>query len=72
MNVHEGDLKISFFHPHRPRKTCSWPSLADKCFVPTLNILCAITGPTTVSRGMYWISDNEFEQTLKAYENHKV
>ena len=34
VNVHEGDLKIEFRHPHGPRETFSWPSVADKCFVP--------------------------------------
>ena len=46
VNVHEGDLKIEFLHPHGPRKTFSWPSVADKCFVPASNILCVITAPT--------------------------
>ena len=38
VNIHEGDLKIEFLHPHGPRKTFSWPSVADKCFVPASNI----------------------------------
>ena len=33
VNVHEGDLKIEFLHPQGPRKTFSWPSVANKCFV---------------------------------------
>ena len=48
VNVHEGDLKIEFLHPHGPRKTFSWPSVADKCFVPAPNILCVIIAPTTI------------------------
>ena len=48
VNVHEGDLKIEFLHPHGPRKTFSWPSVADKCFVSVSNILCIITAPTTI------------------------
>ena len=48
MNVHEGDLKIEFLHPNEPRKTISWPSVADKCFVSVSNILCIITAPTTI------------------------
>ena len=72
VNVHEGDLKIEFLHPHGPRKTFSWPSVADKCFVPASNILCVITAPTTITGRMYRISDIDFEQTLKAYENHKM
>ena len=72
VNVHEDDLKINFLHPHGPRKTFSWPSLADKCFVPTSNILCIISAPTTITGQLYQISDTDFEQTLKAYENHKM
>ena len=48
VNVHEGDLKIEFLHPHGPRKTFNWPSVADKCFVPAPNILCVIIAPTTI------------------------
>ena len=49
VNVHEGDLKIKFLHPHGPRKTFSWPSVAGKCFIPASNILCAITALTTIT-----------------------
>ena len=66
VNVHEGDLNIEFLHPHGPRKTFSWPSAADKYFVPASNILCATTAPTTATQQMYQISDTDFEQTLKA------
>ena len=72
VNVHENNLKIELLHPHGPRKTFSWPSVADKCFVPASNILCIITAPTTITGQMYQISDTDFEQTLKGYENHKM
>ena len=72
VDVHEGDSKIKFLHPHGPRKTFNWSSAADKCFVPVSNILCVIKAPTTITGWMYWISDTEFEQTLKAYEKHKM
>ena len=72
VNVHEGDLKIEFLHPHGPRKTFSWPSVADKCFVSVSNILCIITAPTTITGQIYRISDTDSEQTWKAYENHKM
>ena len=72
VNVHESDLKIEFLHPHGPRKTFSGPSVADKCFVPVSIILCVTTAPATIIGEMYWISDTEFEQILKAYENHKM
>ena len=68
VNIHEGDLKIELLHRHGPRKTFSWPSVADKCFVPASNILCVITAPTTTTGRMYRISYTDFEQTLKAYE----
>ena len=72
VNVHEGDLKIEFRHPHGLRKTFSWPSVADKCFVPVSNILCVITAPTTITGRIDRISDTDFEQTLKVYEQHKM
>ena len=40
VNAHEGDLKIEFLHPRGTRKTFSWLTVADKCFVPASNILC--------------------------------
>ena len=72
VNIHESDLKIEFLHPHGPRKTFSWPSVADKCFVPALNILGIITAPTTITGRIYQIWDTDFEQSFKAYENHKM
>ena len=72
MNVHKGGLKIEFLHSHGPRKTFCWSSVADKCFVPASNILYVIIAPTTITGQMYRISDTDFEQTLKAYENHKM
>ena len=72
VNVHEGDLKMQFLHPHRPRKNFTGPSVADKGFVTASNILYVIAAPTTVTGRMYRISDTDFEQTLKAYENHKM
>ena len=49
VDVHEGDLKIKFLHPHGPRKTFNWSSAADKCFVNVSNILCVIKAPTTIT-----------------------
>ena len=71
LNVHESDSKIEFLHPHGPKETFSWPSVADKCFVPASNI-CVIIVPATITGWMYQISDTDFEQTLKAYEKHKM
>ena len=53
VNVYEGDLKIEFLLPHGPRKTFSWPYVADKCSVPVSNILCVITAPTTITGRMH-------------------
>ena len=61
VNVHEGDSKIEFLHPHGPGKTFNWPSVADKCFVPVSNILCIITAPTATTGRMYQISDTDSE-----------
>ena len=72
VNVNEGDMKIEFLHPHGSRKTFSRPFVADKCFVPVSNISCIITAPTTITGQMYQSLDTNFEQTLKAYENHKM
>ena len=72
VNIH---LKIEFLNPHGPRKTFSWPSVADICFFPASNILCVLcvmTAPTTTTGRIYRISDTDFEQNLKAYENHKI
>ena len=49
VNVHKGDLNIEFLHPYGLMKTFSWPSVADKCFVPASNILCVMTAPTTIT-----------------------
>ena len=53
VNVHEGDLKIGFLHPHGPRKTFHWPSVVDKCFVSASNILCVITALRTITGQKY-------------------
>ena len=52
VDVHEDDLKIEFLHQHGSRKTFSWPSVADTCFVPASSILCVITAPTTITGEM--------------------
>ena len=50
VNVHDEDhLKTELLHPHGPRKTFSWPSVADKYFVPASNILCVVTAPATTT-----------------------
>ena len=49
VNVHKGDLKIEFLHPHGPRKIINWSSVADKRFVQGSNTLCVIADPTTIT-----------------------
>ena len=65
MNVHDSDLKIEFLHPHGPGKTFSWPTVADECFVPALNILCVITGPAAITGQMYQISGTTLNKLRK-------
>ena len=52
VDVHDDDLKIEFLHQHGSRKTFSWPSVADTCFVPASSILRVITAPTTITGEM--------------------
>ena len=66
VNVHEGDLKIEFIHPHGPRKTLRWPSVADKCFVPVSNILRIITAPTKITG---WTN---FKTNFESIWKHKM
>ena len=47
VDIHNGDLKIKFVHPHGP---FSWPSRDDYCWVPIVNIITHIKVPTTKSR----------------------
>ena len=57
VNVHEGDLKIEFLHPHGPTKIVSWPSFADKCFVKHFIIACS-----RLSAGGSWALDQFFKK----------
>ena len=66
VNVYEGDLKIEFIHPHGPRKTLRWPSVADKCFVPVSNILRIITAPTKITG---WTN---FKTNFESIWKHKM
>ena len=63
--------RLNFFTHMGPKETFSWPSVANKCLVPASNI-CVIIAPATITGWMYQISDTDFEQTLKAYEKHKM
>ena len=66
VNVYEGDLKIEFIHPHGPRKTLRWPSVADKCFVPVSNILRIIIAPTKITG---WTN---FKTNFESIWKHKM
>ena len=75
VNKHKGDLKIELFHLHRPKKTFRWSSAADKCFVPATasNMFYALSQLQQQSmEECIKISDTDFEQTLRAYENHNM
>ena len=39
VDIHNGDLKIKFMHPHGPSKSFSRPSRDDYCWVPIVNII---------------------------------
>ena len=49
-NIHlnTSDLKIKFLHPHGPSKSFYLPSRDETCYVPTTNILCLISPPSTM------------------------
>ena len=53
-------------------KTFSWPSVADKYFVQRQTFYALSQLQQTITGRMYRISDTDFEQTLKVYENHKM
>ena len=66
----EGDAKIEFMHPHGPRKSFSWPSATDKCYVPFDDILAVINAPTTTSGRTYTISNNDYDQTIAVFNEY--
>ena len=66
-----GDLKIKFLHPHGPNKNFYWPSKDDICYVPFTKILCLLSPPSTSSGRMYKILDDDYENTLKAFNRSK-
>ena len=42
------DAKLSFMHPHGPAAAFFWPTTIDKCWVPTVHILCQVPALSTV------------------------
>ena len=61
------DLKIKFLHPHGPNKNFYWPSKDDICYVPFTKMLCLLSPPSTSSCRMYKILDDDYENSLKAF-----
>ena len=70
VNVHEDDLKIEYLHLHGTRKTFSRPSVADVLF--QRQTFYALSQLQQQSLAECIGSHTGFEQTLKAYENHKM
>ena len=66
-----GDLEIKFLHPHGPSRNFYWPSKEDLCYVPLTNILCLLSPPSTSTGRMYKILDDDYENTLKAFNKSK-
>ena len=70
INPEQGDMEVTFLHPHGPRKSFTWPTAADRCYVPLQNILCSILAPTisTDNGHSYEISDTDYQKTISAFE----
>ena len=66
-----GDLEIKFLHPHGPNRHFYWPSKDDICYVPLTNILCLLSPPSTSTGRMFKILDDDYENTLKAFNKSK-
>ena len=66
VDIHNGDLKIKFMHPHGPSKSFSWPSGDDYCWVPIVNIhnCTHIKIPTIRSGRTYDIDDGDYNTIL--------
>ena len=66
----EGDAKIEFMHSHDSRKTFSWPTVADTCYVPFDDILVMITAPKTKAGRTYTISNSDYDETKAVFNEH--
>ena len=60
----EGDVQISFLHPHGPAASFHWPSREDICYVPLQCILRVIVTPSTPNGRQYYL-DNEDKKALR-------
>jgi len=65
----EGDVQVTFMHPHGPRKTFNWPQHDDIVYVSVKNVICQIEPPTTSTGRTYTITDNDFTKTCSAFVN---
>ena len=59
----EGDVLISFMHPHGPAASFHWPRREDMCHVPLQCILRIVITPTAPNGRQYYI-DNEDRQAI--------
>ena len=66
--VTQVDVKVQFMFPHGPCKTFNWPETEDSCYVPIKNILCQISSPTTITGQNYKKTDEEYDNTISAYQ----
>ena len=66
----EADIKIKFVHPHDPRKTISWSTVADTCSVPLDNILVMITASQQKTGRTYTISNSDYDETMAVFNAH--
>ena len=66
--MEQGDVKVQFMFPHGPPKTFNWPETEGSCYMPIKNILCKISSPTTTTGWTWKIADEEYDQTVSAYQ----
>ena len=55
------DVRVKFMHPHFPSRSYCWPSREDKCFVPTVNVLCRVEPPSTNTGRQYKLESKDIK-----------
>ena len=55
------DVKVKFMHPHFPSRSYYWPSREDKCFVPTVNVVCRVEPPSTSTGRQYKLESKDIK-----------
>ena len=63
-----GDVFVDFMKTER--KSFTWPSKKDQCWVPTINVICIITTLVASRHGAcsYEISDKEFQNVAEKFK----